>query len=285
MTLTAAQRKLAEAGQWLPIDGDSSRAIRELVECNSTGPLRLGYGAWRDLLLGAQFTNGNGDLITAGGRAVKNVAGYDLTKFMVGQFGVFGKIVTVTTRTYKRPTHALLATFEPEVSKLNSLLPTTCRPQWALMNPYSLLCGYLGDEQTIGFYESNLPSCGAKQTARETIDEDIAERERLWTPLRAGPHFRASAPPSKISDFVKTASLENWVADAAFGIIIGSCDLNDAPRLQGAADGVGGSVTIFDASGKPQNFSPDPIVQNTLRRLKYAFDPDGRLEKLPVSES
>src|SRR5436305_5851366 len=84
VTLAAAQAKLGEAGQWLPIDGGADETLGQLVERNSTGPLRLGYGAWRDLLLGAQFTNGRGELISAGGRSVKDVAGYDLTKFIVG---------------------------------------------------------------------------------------------------------------------------------------------------------------------------------------------------------
>ena len=92
VTLGEAQRRLAEIGQWLPVDGDPAAALGDLVSFNSTGPLRLGYGAWRDLLLGVQFTNGRGELITAGGRTVKNVAGYDLTKFMVGQHGVFGTL-------------------------------------------------------------------------------------------------------------------------------------------------------------------------------------------------
>src|SRR5947208_1670688 len=65
VTLGAAQAKLAELGQWLPIDGDVQSALGELVENNSTGPLRLGYGGWRDLLLGVQFLNGRGELITA----------------------------------------------------------------------------------------------------------------------------------------------------------------------------------------------------------------------------
>src|SRR5436190_907282 len=102
-----AQAKLAELGQWLPIDGDASWTLGRLVESNSTGPLRLGYGAWRDLLLGCQFLNGRGELITAGGRTVKNVAGYDLTKFMIGQGGVFGRIVTITTRTHRLPAAAI----------------------------------------------------------------------------------------------------------------------------------------------------------------------------------
>src|SRR5437016_3507947 len=115
VTLASAQTKLRASNQWLPIDGDPNATLGSLVERNSTGPLRLGFGAWRDLLLGAQFTNGAGELITAGGRTVKNVAGYDLTKFMVGQYGIFGKLVTLTTRTYKAPEHALVAMFDPDV--------------------------------------------------------------------------------------------------------------------------------------------------------------------------
>src|SRR5947207_481037 len=102
-SLKFVQQKLGEIGQWLPVDGDANTTLGSLVEANSTGPLRLGFGGWRDLLLGAQFPNGRGELITAGGKTVKNVAGYDLTKFMIGGHGIFGRIVTVTTRTYRTP--------------------------------------------------------------------------------------------------------------------------------------------------------------------------------------
>src|SRR5881396_731787 len=84
VSLIRVQEKLANFGQWLAVDGDPTRSVGELVAANSSGPLRLGFGAWRDLLLGVQFTNGRGERVTAGGRTVKNVAGYDLTKFMVG---------------------------------------------------------------------------------------------------------------------------------------------------------------------------------------------------------
>src|SRR5688572_5212393 len=145
VTLEGVQQRLGELEQWLPIDGDASRTIGELVGRNSTGPLRLGYGAWRDLLLGAQFTNGRGELITAGGRTVKNVAGYDLTKFVVGQNGMFGRLVTVTTRTYRTPAGAIHARFGPDVRLLLSVIPTAKRPQWAILNRDALWLGYLGD--------------------------------------------------------------------------------------------------------------------------------------------
>src|SRR4051794_21753123 len=124
VTLREAQRRLAESGQWLPVDGPADEPLGKLVELNSTGPLRLGYGAWRDLLLGVQFTNGRGDLITAGGRTVKNVAGYDLAKFMVGQRGIFGRIATVTARPYRRPAGAVLVRYEPDLTVVPKLLPS-----------------------------------------------------------------------------------------------------------------------------------------------------------------
>src|SRR5687767_11951926 len=124
MTLAEAQRRLAELGQWLPVDGSPASTLAHVVETNSTGPLRLGYGAWRDLLLGVQFTNGRGELVTAGGRTVKNVAGYDLTKFMVGQRGVFGRVTSLTVRTYRRPAAALLVRHVPDPAVLPRLLTT-----------------------------------------------------------------------------------------------------------------------------------------------------------------
>ena len=117
VTLRAAQQRLAELGQWLPIDGDPDLPLGTLVERNSTGPLRLGYGALaRPAARACSSPTAEGELITAGGRTVKNVAGYDLTKFMVGSHGVFGRLVTITTRTYRRPDRALVARFRPDVA-------------------------------------------------------------------------------------------------------------------------------------------------------------------------
>src|SRR5436305_5467216 len=138
LTLAQTQRRLAEVGQWLPIDGDLHLTLRELVEQDSTGPLRTGYGAWRDLLLGVQFENGRGELISAGGRVVKNVAGYDLTKFMVGSAGAFGRILTLTTRTWLRPAAVLVARFLPATQLPADFMATALRPQWMLLTPQSL---------------------------------------------------------------------------------------------------------------------------------------------------
>ncbi len=282
VTLAAAQAKLREQGQWLPIDGDPQLALGDLVERNSTGPLRLGFGAWRDLLLGAQFHNGAGELITAGGRTVKNVAGYDLTKFMVGQYGIFGKVVTLTTRAYKAPEFALLATFEPDVKKLNALLVTPCRPQWAILTREALQCGYLGDRLTADFYEQNVPKHGSRDLVRHTLEEDIAIRLRLWGEKVTGAGFRAAVPPSRSGEFVQKINTIDWSADAAFGVVVGTYSTDQCPAIDAAARSVGGSVVFCDASGRPVNLTLDPGIAALLKRLKHSFDPDQKLNPLPI---
>lgn len=277
LTLAAVQERLSSINQWLPVDGDPDATLGQLVSTNSTGPLRLGYGAWRDLLLGCQFSNGQGQLITAGGRTVKNVAGYDLTKFMVGQHGLFGRLVTLTTRTYARPQAALLAIFDPQKVSINDLLPTPCRPQWAAMVPGSLLCGYLGDERTIDFYASALPAYAPAELNRSTPEKDAAQRRELWQLAGKNGSFRASVPPAAILQFAQATSLQDWVADAAFGIVLGRSA--DQPRLRQAATDLGGSLYFIDNN---HPICPiDPSLRPLLERLQSAFDPDGTLAPLP----
>jgi hypothetical protein len=283
VTLAAAQAKLRAANQWLPIDGDPNATLGSLVEHNSTGPLRLGFGAWRDLLLGAQFTNGAAELITAGGRTVKNVAGYDLTKFMVGQYGIFGKVVTLTTRAYKAPQSALLAAFDPDVKKLNALLVTPCRPQWAALTKDALLCGYLGDDVTIDFYQKVVPQYESREVIRQTLDDDIAARAKLW---KTGPGtFRASLAPARIAEFAAACGVTDWCADAAFGVVVGPVGDVDPDALTKAAGSAGGTVVLMDNSGIPTNLSLAPGISSLLSRLKQSFDPEGKLPSLPVHAS
>ncbi len=278
VTLAAAQARLAEVGQWLPIDGDPQAALGELIQNNSTGPLRLGYGAWRDLLLGVQFLNGRGELISAGGRTVKNVAGYDLTKFMVGQRGIFGRIVTLTTRTYRRPTDALLARFGPDVRLVNTLMPSPLRPQWCLLTSDSLFCGYLGDDKTVEFYRRSLPQRKLMELRRRTLDEDVEHRAKMWSTAM----FRAAVPPARIPQFIEQAGVNKWIADAAFGVVR-IFEQSNFSKLRDAAESVGGKVY-----GDAPRLSLDGVYNSAeralLERLKQAFDPDGKLEPLEMSE-
>jgi glycolate oxidase FAD binding subunit len=283
VTLEELQRRLAAVGQWLPVDCiDPRQTLGELVERQPTGPLRLGYGAWRDLLLGCQFLNGNDELITAGGRVVKNVAGYDLTKFMAGSFGVFGKLLTITARTYRRPEFALSAFFEPDVKRLNQLIPSGCRPQWSMLDRQQLICGYLGDERTISYIESRLAEWRPTRVEpRWQISEDQTFT-LIFDRGRDVPRFVASVPPAKVMEFANAAAVQSWHADPAFGLVVGY-PLEEAARAKiiEAARKVGGSVTFFNADGAAAQIGAPAGPAAMLKKLKAAFDPHGRLNPLP----
>jgi glycolate oxidase FAD binding subunit len=94
------RRRLADSGMWLAIDppGRPERSIGSVVATATAGPLRQGFGPVRDHVLGCTVATGDGRLVNAGGRVVKNVAGYDLTKLQVGGFGGFGIIAEVHLR-------------------------------------------------------------------------------------------------------------------------------------------------------------------------------------------
>lgn len=88
-TLDAA---LAEHGVWLPFDapGDARRTVGSIIATGTAGPLRLTFGAVKDQILGLVAVTGEGRVVRAGGRVVKNVAGYDLSRLLAGSFGAFG---------------------------------------------------------------------------------------------------------------------------------------------------------------------------------------------------
>lgn len=99
-SLEALRRRLADSGMWLALDppGRPERSIGSVVATATAGPLRHGFGPVRDHVLGCSVATGDGRLVNAGGRVVKNVAGYDLTKLQVGGFGGFGIIAEVHLR-------------------------------------------------------------------------------------------------------------------------------------------------------------------------------------------
>ena len=281
VTLAQLQSQLARHDQWLPIDGDIDLSLGTLVSTDSTGPLRLGYGAWRDLLLGVQFRNGRGELITAGGRTVKNVAGYDLTKFMVGQRGIFGNIVTLTSRTYRRPAGAILARHVADVGVVSRLIPNSLRPQWAVLTSEALLRGYLGDEATLAFYRSAVSRSEPTEVIERSVDDDISHRMSLWQ-ADGDLVFRASVPPAKLHEF-GSGLKEKWAADAAFGVVVGSVRSEKViASIREAASSVGGSARFFrGASGAALELSTTAAEKRIIERLKIAFDPDNRLNPLP----
>lgn len=98
--LDQLRQQLADRGAWLAIDppGLAGRTLGSIVATATAGPLRHGFGPIKDHLLGVTFVTGDGRMVQSGGRVMKNVAGYDLTRLQAGGFGAFGVIVLVHLR-------------------------------------------------------------------------------------------------------------------------------------------------------------------------------------------
>jgi glycolate oxidase FAD binding subunit len=100
--LGRAQQQFAEANQMIALDpwlGDDGKAtIGGVIATADSGPLRHRYGAARDLILGITFVLSDGTVAKAGGKVIKNVAGYDLAKLFTGSYGTLGLIVQVVMR-------------------------------------------------------------------------------------------------------------------------------------------------------------------------------------------
>jgi glycolate oxidase subunit GlcD len=103
--LTDFNAKLAENGQWLPLDppDDGRATLGGVVATGIGGPQQFGYGRPRGSVIGMKVVLGDGSIIKAGGRVVKNVAGYDLCKLFTGSYGSLGIITELNFKLRPRP--------------------------------------------------------------------------------------------------------------------------------------------------------------------------------------
>jgi glycolate oxidase FAD binding subunit len=105
ITVAELQRRIGEHRQMLPLDpAAAARAtIGGTLASVSQGPMRHAHGGVRDFCIGIQFVTADGKLAKGGGRVVKNVAGYDMMKLLIGSFGTLGIIVGANFKVFPRP--------------------------------------------------------------------------------------------------------------------------------------------------------------------------------------
>lgn len=103
--LADMQNALGEHQQWIPYDPPNSKTatIGGLLATAAFGPLKSGSGGMRDFCIGVQFITADGTIAKAGGNVVKNVAGYDLMKLMIGSYGSLAVITGANFKVFPRP--------------------------------------------------------------------------------------------------------------------------------------------------------------------------------------
>lgn len=168
MPFKAVQALLQEQNQWLPVRPPfftDSSTIGRLVALAPCGPERLYYGAPRDLLLGLRFINSSGQLITGGGRVVKNVAGYDITRLITGSAGTLGFITEATWRLSTMPERCAAITAAGSLDACAAtaleILKSNCQPVFVCGVPdlqaaadqksWQLVIGFEGFSRTVDY--------------------------------------------------------------------------------------------------------------------------------------
>jgi glycolate oxidase subunit GlcD len=170
MAFKAMQQQLQVHNQWLPVRPPffkDNSTIGRLVALAACGPERLLYGAPRDLLLGLRFINSSGRIISAGGRVVKNVAGYDITRLITGSAGTLGFITEATWRVSTIPERSAAITSQGSLDMLKAtaleILKSNCLPVFVTCLPdyqaaadaerknWNLVVGFEGFSQTIDY--------------------------------------------------------------------------------------------------------------------------------------
>ena len=118
-------RELDARQQFLPFDPpllQRGATLGGTVAAGLSGPGRYHYGGVRDFVLGVKYVNSNGEIVTGGGKVVKNAAGFDLPKLMVGSQGSYGAIIELTVKVLPRP--EAHATLRIQLRSLESVLET-----------------------------------------------------------------------------------------------------------------------------------------------------------------
>lgn len=114
LPLAALQASLAKADQRLAVDEVvAGTTVGGMIGSGLSGPLRFAYGSVRDLILGVTVARADGEVTKAGGKVVKNVAGYDLAKLYTGSFGTLGIVTEAVLRLQPRPARRLWVSARP----------------------------------------------------------------------------------------------------------------------------------------------------------------------------
>lgn len=311
LPLAALQRALAAHGQRLALDPPlAERAtVGGVVAANACGPLRTRYGTARDLIIGVTVVRADGVAARGGGKVVKNVAGFDLPRLLVGSLGTLGLVATATFRLHPLPeASATVAVEGPSPDEARALAVGLREAQ---LDPAAAALLAEGGALRLGVrFEGFGP--GVRQQAERLAGLatraglraailDEAGAAALWGRQEAlrtsgDVRIRLGAPPSALPRLVP-ALLEPLgaalgAAWASLDPVVGSGFAGGAASEAGAAaaalgraraavEGLGGTVSLAAApAGVRAGFDawgPPPPALEVMRRLKARLDPDGRL--------
>ena len=295
--LAVAQAAFAEQGQMFAVDpplgeGDAA-TVGGVLATNDSGPLRHRYGGVRDLVVGVRLALSDGTLAKAGGKVIKNVAGYDLAKLFTGSHGTLGLVAELSVRLHPLPAATATArgTAEDPGRLADALLAITALPleadsldlRWE--DAAGTLLIRFGGAAAEAQAEAAAPRL--REAGLAGVDT-VADDDELWAAQRAGQRsatgavLKVAARPSDTAALLRSASETGArvVARGAHGLAWVTLEGDDlagrvqrmraalAPRactLLDAPDDVRGAVDPWPAV--------EPGTLALMRRVKERFDP------------
>lgn len=302
VTLAALQEKLGENNQWLPIRPPFFKpesTTGSIAAMAAVGPERLAYGAPRDMLLGLQYVDSSGSMVSAGGKVVKNVAGYDMTRLMTGSLGTLGLITETTWKISTRPEICKLVSaagtfencFKTALKVVNSNLLAALITVVPEDGVFKLLIGFEGLEMVV---DSQLERCSeamhshglgeSEQTEYPVVEGCLGGIfETIW---KAPFVMQADVVIEKGTDFhnqmTKIAPTSHLLLDVGGGRIYAGFDSLTAEQwsqLDSLARQCQGHVRILKAS---EDFAKKEDMFGSYRQewrlshlIKKALDPQG----------
>ena len=291
----------------------STGTIGGVLAINLSGPRRLTAGAARDFLLGFDAVSGRGERFKSGGRVMKNVTGYDLSKLICGSYGTLAVIDEVTIKTLPRPETSLSLLFESDdmTSAVALIAGIFASPHEAgaaaiLPQPVAAAAGIdlaadfvvvirlEGIALSVDDRAGHLRGMGSAGSTVETVPQALSET--LWRRIRdvdlladhAGDIWKLSCPPASAPQII--AAIEPhfdmaFYADWAGGLLWlagpSGAAFGTALRAALALHGGGHAQLMCDRGNTKQlipALQPLPPAQACLsKRIKAAFDPLGVL--------
>ncbi len=285
-SLTAIQSLLAEQHQMLAFEPPAfseQATLGGTIACGLSGPRRPYTGSARDFVLGSKIINGQAEILHFGGEVMKNVAGYDVSRLMVGAMGTLGLILELSLKVLPQPEQEISLTLECPVNEAIEQMN-----KWsATPLPISAAC-YDGANLYIRLSgAATAVSAGSKRIGGDII----ADCKAFWYNVRELQHgffntdkflWRLSLPsdtpyielPGK--QFIDWGGAQRWYI----------ADTDNKQNLYSSIAQQGGQLSLFRASGDnsarnsflTHNDAFHPLSTALLalhKQLKHAFDPQG----------
>jgi glycolate oxidase FAD binding subunit len=280
--LADVEEALAERGQYLAFEPPRfapGGTVGGMVAAGLSGPSRAAAGAARDHVLGASLLNGRGEVLSFGGQVMKNVAGYDVSRLLVGSLGTLGVILEVSLRAVPRPVASCTLRFEMDeaqaVLQINRWggqpLPINASA-WLDGRLWLRLAGARAAVHAAAHALGGEVIAPADEPWRDLRDHRHAYFNAAWAALEQGASLwrvsvAATTPPLQLPGrtLIEWGGAQRWlVTDAS------------AEAIRESARASGGHATLFRGHGDGVRVFA-PLSQPVARihdRLKKAFDPD-----------